>query len=74
MSAGAYDDVLTAALTMLQGRGFVETRDGLLFPRQNSLDALRYYANSIAHWRSSGDAAQDAGATDEEERLPPVPG
>ena len=51
VSAIASEGVLAAALTMLEGRGFVETRAGLLRARDESMDMLKYYANSIARWR-----------------------
>ena len=44
--------MLAAALTMLEGRGFVESREGLLRARDESLDVLNYYANSIEHWKN----------------------
>lgn len=52
ISASACEGVFSATLTMLEGRGFIENRDGLLGPRPESLDVLSYYANSIAQWRA----------------------
>ncbi len=51
LSRSAADDVFSAALTMLIGRGFVESRDKLLRPAPGGRDLLAYYANSIAQWR-----------------------
>ena len=50
LSLGAREAVLNRALGMLEGRGFVENRDGLLRARDGSLDVLQYYANSIRQW------------------------
>jgi glycerol-3-phosphate O-acyltransferase len=52
VSASACEDVLTAALTMLEGRGFIESKDGLIRAKPEALDALNYYANSIKHWQT----------------------
>ncbi|MBT8434340.1 MAG: hypothetical protein KJN95_06750, partial [Gammaproteobacteria bacterium] len=51
ISANACEDVLTAALSMLEGRGFIERRDGLIRARPEALDLLNYYANSIKQWK-----------------------
>jgi len=53
ISASAYEGVFNATLTMLEGRGFIENREGLLRARPESLDVLNYYANSIAQWREN---------------------
>ncbi len=37
---------------MLEGRGFIESRDGLIRAKPESLDVLNYYANSIKHWKT----------------------
>ena len=50
ISAGAFEHVLTAALDMLVGRGFVDLQHGLYQAREDSLLELDYYANSIQHW------------------------
>ena len=52
ISANACEDVLTAALSMLEGRGFIESRDGLIRAKPEALDVLNYYANSINHWKT----------------------
>ena len=54
ISASACEAVLSASLAMLEGRGFVDGRDGLLRASEASLDVLHYYANSIAHWSRHG--------------------
>jgi hypothetical protein len=48
----ASEAVLSAAMSMLLGRGFVEKRDTdqLIRPRPESIDILKYYANSIVQW------------------------
>jgi glycerol-3-phosphate O-acyltransferase len=48
----ALEGVLSAALVMLEGRGFIETEENLLRAKPESLDILKYYANSISHWRA----------------------
>ncbi len=51
LSANACEGVLNGALSMLQGRGFVEkNKDELLRANADSIDLIKYYANSIAHW------------------------
>jgi len=52
ISANACEDVLTAALSMLEGRGFIERSDGLIRPGSEALDILSYYANSIKQWQT----------------------
>ena len=51
ISASACEGIFAATLTMLEGRGFIENREGLLRAREDALDVLKYYANSIAQWR-----------------------
>ncbi len=53
ISANACEAVLSIALSMLAGRGLLENRDGLIRPRPESLEVLRYYANSIDQWREA---------------------
>ncbi len=50
LPASAAEGVLNGALSMLEGRGFVDVDDGLLRLRSESADLVRYYANSISHW------------------------
>lgn len=52
LSASACEGVLSGALTMLEGRGFTETRNNLFRANPGTLDILKYYANSIAHWKN----------------------
>ncbi len=47
------EEVLSAALAMLEGRGFIERRDGLIRAQPGALDILKYYANSIEQWKAS---------------------
>jgi glycerol-3-phosphate O-acyltransferase len=53
MASNALEGVLSAALMMLEGRGFIEVRANLLRAKPESLDLLKYYANSISHWHAS---------------------
>ncbi|MCP4494036.1 MAG: glycerol-3-phosphate acyltransferase [Gammaproteobacteria bacterium] len=46
----ACEAVLGGALAMLTGRGFIESKGGLLRARAESLDLVKYYANSIRYW------------------------
>jgi len=55
LSANALEGVLGAALVMLEGRGFIEVRDNLLRANPAAFDLLRYYANSIYHWKTSSE-------------------
>ncbi len=50
ISDAACERVLTAALDMLAGREFVQLQDNLYRESAESIDLLRYYANSINHW------------------------
>ncbi|MCK4708288.1 MAG: hypothetical protein KAU21_06705, partial [Gammaproteobacteria bacterium] len=52
ISPTACEHVLTAALDMLAGRGFVSLQDGLYRADQNAKSLLEYYANSIVQWKS----------------------
>jgi hypothetical protein len=52
ISAKVCEDVLAAALAMLEGRGFIESRDGLIRAQPEALDILKYYANSIEQWKT----------------------
>jgi glycerol-3-phosphate O-acyltransferase len=51
LAANALEGVLSAALVMLVGRGFIEAREKLLRAKPEALDLLQYYANSIEHWK-----------------------
>ena len=51
ISASACEDVLAAALSMLEGRGLIESRDGLVRARPEKREILSYYANSIRQWK-----------------------
>jgi len=52
LSASALEGVLSAALVMLEGRGLVEVKENLLRAKPEALDLLKYYANSISHWKA----------------------
>jgi len=51
MPAIALEGVLSAALVTLEGRGFIEVKENLLRAKPEALDLLKYYANSIDHWK-----------------------
>lgn len=51
ISASAFEHVLTAALDMLVGRGFVDLQKGMYQVKADSIITLEYYANSIQHWQ-----------------------
>ncbi|MCP4077504.1 MAG: glycerol-3-phosphate acyltransferase [Gammaproteobacteria bacterium] len=53
ISASACEHVLTSAIDMLTGRGFVKFKDGLYKADHQSKIMLDYYANSIVHWLQS---------------------
>jgi glycerol-3-phosphate O-acyltransferase len=52
LSANALEGVLSAALVMLTGRGFVEVEENLLRANPEALDLLKYYSNSIDQWKT----------------------
>jgi glycerol-3-phosphate O-acyltransferase len=53
LASNAIEGVLSAALVMLTGRGFIEVENNLVRAKPESLDLLRYYANSISHWQTN---------------------
>ncbi|MCP4983651.1 MAG: glycerol-3-phosphate acyltransferase [Gammaproteobacteria bacterium] len=55
LSANACEGVLSSALSMLEGRGFIENRDSLVRADPAGLDVLKYYANSIGQWKTDPD-------------------
>ena len=59
ISESACEHVLTTALDMLTGRGFIGFQDGLYKAEKESTTILEYYANSIVHWRSDCDGLDD---------------
>ncbi len=59
ISSRTFEYVLTAALDMLVGRGFVDVIDGLCIANPGSIVVLEYYANSIQHWRDGNKRASD---------------
>jgi glycerol-3-phosphate O-acyltransferase len=52
LAANALEGVLSAALVMLEGRGFIEIEENLIRAKPATLDLLKYYANSINHWNT----------------------
>lgn len=51
ISSSACESVLGNALKMLVGRGFVVVDDQGYHMQAEATDVLRYYANSIVHWK-----------------------
>ena len=51
ISSSALESVLGSALAALFGRGLVDERDNLYRMKASEMEIIRYYANSIAHWR-----------------------
>jgi len=51
ISGSACESVLSAALRMLTGRGFVTESDEGFRASDSAIEVLNYYANSIAHWK-----------------------
>ena len=64
ISSNATEQVMTGAMAILEGRGWLELQDGLFKAREDSIVMLEYYANSIAHWHDANvdgeSAANDA--------------
>lgn len=58
ISIVTFDRVMSKALDMLTGRGFVDIRDELFRVNPDSQIVLEYYANSIAHWQNNQHAGK----------------
>ena len=56
LSTNALEGVLNAALVMLEGRGLVDVVDNLIRAKPEMTDLLKYYANSIEHWKTVAEA------------------
>lgn len=52
ISIVTFEHVMTRALDMLTGRGFVDINDEQYRVNPESLSVINYYANSISHWQS----------------------
>ena len=50
ISSNTTESVLSGALDIIAGRGWLDTQDGLYKAEQDAIVMLEYYANSIAHW------------------------
>ena len=50
ISSSTTDNVLSGALDIIEGRGWLNAQDNLYKARSDSIVMLEYYANSIAHW------------------------
>jgi glycerol-3-phosphate O-acyltransferase len=53
ISSNTTESVLSGALDIIEGRGWLETQDGLYKAEEDSIVMLEYYANSIAHWHDT---------------------
>lgn len=51
ISASAVESVLGSAMDILVGRGLVDVNDNLYRMKESELDIIKYYANSMVHWR-----------------------
>jgi glycerol-3-phosphate O-acyltransferase len=52
ISSNTTESILSGALDIIDGRGWLDTQDNLYKAKQDSLVMLEYYANSIAHWNN----------------------
>ncbi len=50
ISSNTTDNVLSGALDIIEGRGWLAMQDNLYKAKEDSVVMLEYYANSIAHW------------------------
>lgn len=51
ISASAVESVLGSAMDILVGRGLVDVNDNLYRMKESEFDIIKYYANSMVHWR-----------------------
>ena len=52
ISSSTTENILSGALDIIDGRGWLDTQDNLYKARDDSIVMLQYYANSIAHWNN----------------------
>jgi glycerol-3-phosphate O-acyltransferase len=50
ISSSSTESILSGALDIIDGRGWLDVQDNLYKARDDSIVMLEYYANSIAHW------------------------
>jgi len=50
ISSNTTENILSGALDIIEGRGWLVTQDNLYKAKDDSIIMLKYYANSIAHW------------------------
>jgi glycerol-3-phosphate O-acyltransferase len=50
ISSSSTENILSGALAILDGRGWLDTQVNLYKAREDSIVMLEYYANSIVHW------------------------
>jgi len=50
ISSNTTENILSGALDIIEGRGWLDMHDNLYKAKEDSLVMLKYYANSIAHW------------------------
>ena len=52
ISSNTTESILSGALDIIDGRGWLDMQDNLYKAGGDSIVMLQYYANSIAHWRN----------------------
>ena len=55
ISSSSTESILSGALDIIEGRGWLDVQDNLYKAREDSIVMLEYYANSIVHWRNIKD-------------------
>jgi glycerol-3-phosphate O-acyltransferase len=55
ISSSSTESILSGALDIIEGRGWLDVQDNLYKAREDSVVMLEYYANSIVHWRNIKD-------------------
>ena len=50
ISSSSTESILSGALDIIEGRGWLDVQDNLYKARDDAIVMLEYYANSIAHW------------------------
>ncbi len=55
ISSNTTDNVLSGALDIIEGRGWLIEQDNLYKARDDAIVMLEYYANSIKHWKKGSE-------------------
>jgi glycerol-3-phosphate O-acyltransferase len=50
ISSSSTESILSGALDIIEGRGWLDVQDNLYKARDDAIVMLEYYANSIVHW------------------------